>query len=274
MNDLLLFMGPAIVACLVLVGIHAYLGIHVLERGVIFVDLALAQIAALGSIVGMMWGLDPHALPVKLVGLVFCFAGAGVFAITRTRRVAIPQEAIIGVVYAVASAATVLVGERIPHGGEEAKNLLIGHILWVSWPEVWGTALLYLAVGLFHWRYRRQFLAISVGGWQAAEAAGHRVRRWDFLFYASFGLVVTSSVGIAGVLLVFVFLIVPAVAGALFSDRIGVRLAIGYVVGMVVSVLGCMVSFYSDLPTGATVVVCFGIALSVLAAVRKLVVAG
>ncbi len=269
MTDLLTFMGPAVAACIVLVGLHAYLGIHVLERGVIFVDLGLAQIAALGTMVGVLFGLDAHGLGVKLVGLAFTFLGAAVFAATRTRNTQIPQEAIIGIVYAVASAGTILVGEELPHGAEEAKSLLIGHILWVTWPEIGVTALLYLCVGLFHYFFRRQFLTISRQGWRAAQRAGIPVRLWDFLFYVSFGFVVTSSVAIAGVLLVFIFLIVPAVAGALFARGLRARLAIGYLVGVAVSIAGCAVSFYGDLPTGATVVVCFGIAIALLALVRQ-----
>ncbi len=267
-TDLFTFMGPAFVACVVLVGIHAYLGIHVLERGVIFVDLGLAQIAALGTMVGVLFGLDAHEVGVKFVGLAFTFLGAAVFAATRTRNTRIPHEAIIGIVYAVASAGTILVGERLPHGAEEAKSLLVGHILWVTWPEIGVTALLYLLVGLFHYAFRRQFLTISRRGWRAAEEAGISVRLWDFLFYISFGFVVTSSVTIAGVLLVFMFLIVPAVTGAIFATSLRARLAIGYIMGVVASVAGSVVSYYSDLPTGATIVVCFGVALALLALTR------
>jgi zinc/manganese transport system permease protein len=262
-------MAAPFAACLVLVGIHAYLGIHVLARGVIFVDLALAQIAALGASVGALVGLELGTRGSYSVALAFTFLGAAVFALTRTRTEEhrVPQEAIIGIAYAVASAATVLIMDRSPHGTEHVKDLLVGSILWVTWDKVVLTAALYAAVGAFHWFARRRFLAISFG----SDVAGqHNVRLWDFLFYVSFGFVVTSSVQIAGVLLVFCFLIVPSVAAALWAKEWKRRLVIGWVFGTVVSVVGCVVSYVWDLPTGATVVVVFGVALMLLAATQVL----
>lgn len=269
MTEFVQLMAAPFAACLVLVGIHAYLGIHVLARGVIFVDLALAQIAALGAAVGTLLGLEFGSNGSYAVALAFTFLGAGVFALTRTREHRVPQEATIGIAYAVASAATVLVMDRSPHGTEHVKDLLVGSILWVTWGKVLLTAALYAAIGVFHWLARRQFFAISYGSSSGVESQPN-VRLWDFLFYVSFGFVVTSSVQIAGVLLVFCFLIVPAVAAALWATEWKPRLIIGWIFGTVVSVAGCAVSYVWDLPTGATVVVAFGAAVILLALVRRL----
>jgi zinc/manganese transport system permease protein len=266
------FLAAPFAASLILTGIHAYLGVHVVERGVIFVDLSLAQIAALGASIAILLPFtegDPHAPGVYWVSLAFTFIGAAVFATIRVRRARIPQEAIIGISYAVASAASIVAMSKATSEGEHLKHMLVGNILAVSWPEVLHTAGLYAVVGVFHYLCRRQFLAISLDP-ARAEASGLNVRLWDFLFYASFGFVVTSSVAIAGVLLVFCYLIVPSVAAMLYADRIGPRLAIGWSMGTVVSALGMYLSVTLDLPTGATIVCTFGLVLAVLAAVRPL----
>jgi len=267
------FLAAPFVASLILTGIHAYLGVHVVERGVIFVDLSLAQIAALGATIALLLpftGQDPHGPWVYWISLLFTFIGAAIFSTIRSRRARIPQEAIIGISYAVASAAAILAMSKATSESEHLKDMLVGNILAVSWPEVRRTAFLYAAVGLFHYVFRRQFLSISVDH-DKAEADGLNVRFWDFLFYASFGFVVTSSVSIAGVLLVFCYLIVPSVAAILFSEHIGRRLAIGWTMGTIVSALGIFLSVQLDLPTGATMVCTFGLVLILMALVRVFV---
>ncbi|MGE5362142.1 MAG: metal ABC transporter permease [Bacteroidales bacterium] len=270
---ILQFLAPPFVASLILTGIHAYLGVHVVERGVIFVDLSLAQIAALGATIALLLpisGGDPHAGSVYWISLAFTFVGAAIFSTIRVRRARIPQEAIIGICYAVASAAAILAMSKATSESEHLKDMLVGNILAVSWPEVLKTGLLYGAVGLFHYIFRRKFLAISMGHRQA-EAQGISVRFWDFLFYASFGFVVTSSVSIAGVLLVFCYLIVPSVAAMLYAERIGARLAIGWTMGTVVSGAGVYLSLKLDLPTGATIVCTFGLVLVLMALARPFI---
>jgi zinc/manganese transport system permease protein len=267
------FLAAPFVASLILTGIHAYLGVHVVERGVIFVDLSLAQIAALGATIALLlpWSNgDPHAPFVYWISLAFTFIGAAIFATIRVRHARIPQEAIIGICYAVASAAAILAMSKATSESEHLKDMLVGNILAVSWHEVIKTALLYGAIGLFHYLFRKPFLAISMSHEQA-EASGLNVKLWDFLFYASFGFVVTSSVAIAGVLLVFCYLIVPSVAAMLFAENIGPRLAIGWTMGTVVSALGVWLSLQLDLPTGATIVCTFGLVLILMAIVRALV---
>ena len=256
-------------AGLILTGIHAYLGVHVVERGVIFVDLSLAQIAALGATIAILLpftGGDPHGPWVYWISLAFTFVGAAIFSTIRSRRARIPQEAIIGISYAVASAAAILAMSKATSESEHLKDMLVGNILAVSWPEVMKTAALYAVVGAFHYVFREKFLAISLS--HDAPPAHLNVRLWDFLFYASFGFVVTSSVSIAGVLLVFCYLIVPSVAAMLYAEGIGRRLAIGWSMGTIVSALGIYLSVKLDLPTGATMVCTFGLVLVLMAIAR------
>src|SRR4030095_664245 len=254
-TSMLAFLAAPFVASLILTGIHAYLGVHVVERGVIFVDLSLAQIAALGATIALLMpisGGDPHGPVVYWVSLAFTFLGAFVFSTIRSKRARIPQEAIIGICYAVASAAAILAMSTATSESEHLKDMLVGNILAVSWAEVGKTAVLYGVIGLFHFIFRHKFLAISMDP-SRAEAEGISIRLWDFLFYASFGFVVTSSVSIAGVLLVFCYLIVPSVAAMLYSDTIGKRLAIGWTMGTIVSALGVYLSLRLDLPTRETI---------------------
>jgi zinc/manganese transport system permease protein len=272
-SAMLAFLAAPFVASLILTGIHAYLGVHVVERGVIFVDLSLAQIAALGAAIAILLpitGGDPHAPVVYWISLGFTFIGAAVFSTIRGHRARIPQEAIIGICYAVASAAAILAMSKATSESEHLKDMLVGNILAVSWNEVAETAGLYGAIGIFHYIFRKKFLAISLDHEKAA-AQGLSVRFWDFLFYASFGFVVTSSVAIAGVLLVFCYLIVPSVAAMLYADSVGRRLAIGWTMGTIVSAIGVYLSLVLDLPTGATIVCTFGIVLALMAAVRPLI---
>jgi zinc/manganese transport system permease protein len=261
--EILPFLVWPFVASLILTGIHAYLGVHVVERGVIFVDLALAQIAALGATIAILIGMDPHGQGAYWLSLAFTFIGAAIFAFARTRRGHIPQEAFIGIAYAVASAAAILAMSKATGETEHLKDMLVGNILAVDRHEVIKTAILYGAIGLFHYIFRHKFLLISTDPAQA-EARGMSIRFWDFLFYASFGFVVTSSVAIAGVLLVFCYLIVPSVGAMLFADRVGRRLAIGWTMGTLVSALGVYFSVLMDLPTGAAIVCTFGAVLVVM----------
>lgn len=260
---------PAFLACLVLTGIHAYLGMHILAREVIFVDIALAQIASLGTAVAMYRGIEPHTVSSYGWSLGFAFCGATLFSLTRGLRRRIPQEAFIGIIYAVAAATVVLVANFLPHGDEELKEILVGNLLGVSMPHVAVMALLYGLLGVFHWVFRKRFLSLSFMH-PAEGSAPPGALLWDILFYMSFALVITSAVEVAGVLVVFSFLIVPAVFSALYSNRLGVRLAIAWILGVVVSVVGLLMSFHLDLPSGATVVVTFGVALILGALARVL----
>ena len=268
-HDLLALMWMPFLMCLVLTGIHAYLGLHVIAREVIFVDIALAQIAALGATAAFLWGYELDSWGSYAFGLSFTILGASVFALTRSRERRVSQEAVIGVVYAVSAAAAVLVADRTPHGAEHLRNMLVGSLLAVRGSEVVKVACVYALIGLFHWLCRRPFLLISTDP-DRAYRDGWRVRWWDFLFYASFGVVVTSSVRIAGVLLVFSYLIVPTLAANLLGGSVPRRLALAWSFGTLVSVVAMVASAIFDLPTGATVVCAFGLILLVLAVGTRL----
>lgn len=250
--------------CLVLTGIHVYLGLHVLARGVIFVDLALAQVAALGISVAFLAGYPIGSDAAYWYALAFTVAAAALFSASRVHRSALPQEAIIGIVYAVSAAAAVLVVDRAPQGGEHIKTLLVGSILTVTGREVATLALLYAIVGALHVAARRPLLEISFTP-EAARAGGRRVRWWDLFFYVTFGVVVTSSVRIAGVLLVFSYLIVPAAVAALLTVSVRARLLMGWSAGALLSAIGLWASFAWDLPTGAAVVSAFGALMALVA---------
>lgn len=273
MEDFLRTMTFPFLACLLMAGILVNFGIHVIERQVIFVDLALAQIAAFGAVYGVMlgWDIDENTLAVRGFSLAFAILGAAVFSLTRSKHEKVPHEAVIGITYAVAFAATILATSRLGHGAEEVDQLLAGSILFVRGSTIAWTALLYLVIGAFHFAMRRRFVLISVDP-ARAEAEGLRIRLWDFLFYVSFGFVVTSAVSIAGVLLVFSYLIIPAVIAVLFARRIWTRLLIGWAVGGFVSMVGVTVSYEADLPSGPVIVVAFAGALVTAALARALVV--
>lgn len=275
MSDLseLAWMAPPLAICLILTGIHGYLGIHVLSRKVIFVDLAMAQIAALGASYAFLLGYDARRpgeqLIVYFFSLGFTLIGAAVFALTRMRHEKVAQEAIIGITYASATAIAMLMLSKSTGEGEHLKQMLAGNVLLVTWPEIFKTAAIYAAVGAFHWVFRKQFFMISFD-LEGAAKEGLEVRFWDFLFYVSFGVVITSSVAIAGVLLVFSYLIIPAVIAVMFAETISRRIAVGWIAGAVVSLAGMILSYYGDLPTGPAVVACFA-ALLVAAGLTHMV---
>jgi len=259
-GDLLALLWAPFLMCLVLTGIHAYLGVHVLAREVVFVDIALAQIAALGATAAFLFGHELDTWESYGAGLLAALVGALVLSLTRSRERRVSQEAVIGVVYAASAAAAVLLSDRAPHGTEHIRAMLVGSILTVTGADVAKVAGLYGLVGAMHWYCRRPFFLISTDPGKA-YAQGWRVRLWDLAFYASFGVVVTSSVRIAGVLLVFSYLIVPALAATVLGGSLGTRLLVGWAFGAGVSLLGIVASAGLDLPTGATIVCAFGLTL-------------
>ncbi len=254
-------MAAPVVVALVLVLMHGYLGGHVVRRGVIFVDIALAQVAAFGVALSLYFGGAVGTALAWVAGLGATFVGALIIAATRTRNETIPQEAYIGIIYAVFSAAMILVLTQVPHGGEEIRHLLVGSILWVSWSQVIKTTLLYGVLGLVLWRSHRSLSLISDDP-EEARSRGLNLKRWDFLFYAVLGTVVTSSVQIAGVLLVFTLLVVPTVMACRRGCGGGVKhLVFVLLVGVLAVVLGAAASYWLDLPTGAAIVCVFGLLL-------------
>jgi zinc/manganese transport system permease protein len=264
MGEFFSVMGPALAACLLLTAIYVYFGLHIVRRGVIFVDLALAQVAAMGGTVAFLLGYSLDGQGAYLFSLAFACFGSVVFTLARSREEVVPQEAIIGIVYAFAAAATVLLVDKAPHGAEHIKYLLVGNILWVSWSTIAWLALIILVMAFFHYYFRGNISLVSVDPERAREA-GISVTLWDLLFYLSLAWVVTSSVQTAGVLLIFSFLIVPAVCGLLLSRSFRASLLLGWIVGVGVSLSGSALSYILDLPTGATIICLFGVTLLVIA---------
>jgi zinc/manganese transport system permease protein len=250
-----------LLACLLLPAILVYLGLHIVRREIIFVDLALAQVAALGTSVCLMLGHDAHDIHTYFWSLGFTFLGAFIFAMTRNHGShRVPQEALIGIVYVVAAAAAILVLDRSTAGNEELKKTLVGDVLTVTWPQVWKTSVLYVVIAILHWVFRKQFFSISFDP-ERAKAGGMAIRWWDFLFYALFGLVVTSFVQIGGVLLVFSYLIVPAVCAILLASSFRMMLLAGWLVATVGGIAGLFASWHFNFPTGSAIVCTLGIML-------------
>jgi zinc/manganese transport system permease protein len=262
MAELLLW---PLIAGLVLTGIHAWFGLHVLARGVVFVDLSLAQVAALGITIAILAGHPVQSAAAYWYALGFAAGGAVLFALARPHEAAMQQEAVIGIVYAVSASLGVLALDRAPQGAEHIKQLLIGSILTVTPEEVAHLAALYVLIGLVHVALRRPLLEAS---FQPHVAAAYRrsLFLWDVVFYGSFALVVTSSVRIAGVLLVFSYLIVPAAVAQLFATTLRGRLLLAWILGAALTGAGLFASWSWDLPTGPAVVAAFGAATALAAA--------
>jgi len=257
-----LMLAP-IAAGVVILALHTYLGLHVIARGVIFVDLAFAQIAALGTTVGLLVGVE-HGTPLSLAfSLGFTLLGALIFSFSRLEDTVVPQEAMIGITYVVASAAVILIAGFTAEGAEHVAETMTGTLIWVSWPQIGRMAVVYAALGAFYFVFRHHFVALSV-----QEAAVGRARLWDFLFYVAFGIVISFSVAIAGVLMVFSALVIPAVIAFLFTSRFIPALVLAWVVGTVALVLGVVASFAWDVATGPLLVCVFGLALIIALLVR------
>lgn len=260
------FFRAALAAILVLAGIHAYLGFHVVRRGVIFVDLALAQMAALGMALAVVWNLHENALAAWLLPFGMTLVGAACFAALRSQERRAPLEAFIGIVFATAQAAVFLVLEKTPAGPEHLKETLVGSLFTVDPAHVAKTALLYLAVGIVHVLARRPLFEITHDP-ESARRAGRNLFLWDFFFYGLFGLVVTSSVAIAGVLLVFGLLVIPAVVGLLATPSVRGALAVGWVFAFVASALGLIASVQFDFPAAPSILVALTAGLVVVGGV-------
>lgn len=257
------FFRTALAASLVLAGIHAYLGFHVVRRGVIFVDLAIAQMAALGVALAIVLGLHENPVASYALPLLMTFVGAAAFAWLRSQEHRAPLEAFIGIVFATAQALVFLVLEKSPAGPEHLKETLVGVLFTVPPEHVAKTAILYVAVGALHFVLRKRLFEIT----NDTEGARHRGRKiffWDFLFYGTFGLVVTSSVQIAGVLLVFGLLVIPALAGLLASGSAGRALAMGWTFGFAGCFVGLLGSVQLDMPAAPTILVALTLLLAIL----------
>jgi zinc/manganese transport system permease protein len=257
------FFWTALVASLILAGIHAYLGFHIVRRGVIFVDLALAQMAALGVAIALVLQLHENSIMTYLLALAMTWVGAIAFAWLRGQERNAPLEAFIGIVFATAQAAVFLVLEKSPSGPEHLKETLVGSLFTIDPMHIAKTAVLYAVIGTAHFFLRKPFFEITNDP-KGARERGRKLFFWDFVFYAMFGFVVTSSVQIAGVLLVFGLLVIPAVAGLMATQRPGRALAVGWIFGFVGCLVGLLASVQLDFPAAPTILVSLSILLTLL----------
>ncbi len=259
-------------ACLSLPPLLVYLGLHVVKREVIFVDLALAQVATLGTCIALLAGYDFHDRISFWISLGVTFLAAGLFSWSRgSHDRPVPQEAIIGITFVVAAAAVILLLSRVAGGKEELENLLTGDILNVTGADVMQRAGIFAVLAAFYAAFHKKFALISTNV-SEAFASGMSVRQWDFFFYAAFAIVVVSFVRVAGVLLTFTYLIVPAVCGVSVAKTWKGRLIVGWIVAAISSLLGLIASYQLDLPTGAAIVCACGLMLvlvSMYASMRK-----
>ncbi|MBI4520642.1 MAG: metal ABC transporter permease [Gemmatimonadetes bacterium] len=260
-----LILAPTVCA-LVILFTHAYFGLHIIKRGIIFVDLALAQIAALGSTVAVMTGAEPATPTAFLFAYAFTLLGAVIFSFTRMEGSPVPQESIIGITFVVASATVILLSSFSARGAEHIQETLTGTLIWVTWPVVLKIAGAYVPVALFHYIFRRPMLAISF-----TPERQRNLRLWDFLFYATFGFAITMSVPVAGVLMVFSVLVIPAVVAFLYTTRFLSALVAAWASGTLAIIAGITVSFLYDVTTGPLLVCAFGLLLILAAGLRPLI---
>ena len=245
MSEAITFLLPPMLMCLILIGIHCFLGIQVLQRGIIFIDLSLAQVASLGSTLAILFHIEHHSHAAHFISFLATLIAAAYFAWVKFKQKNIAQEVVIAIVYAFSAAAVILVVNSMAHGSEHIKEVLIGKILWVTWQDVIKTAVIYAMVVLVFSICRRQIFSSQITPF------------WDFIFYALFGVVITSSVSLAGILLVFSFLIIPAQFSLLLTQRFRQQLFLGWVCGFILAILGMGISYQMDLPAGAVIVSCF-----------------
>jgi len=267
MLDILTFMAPAICMCLILTSICGYVGIHVIMREVIFIDIALAQISALGISFGLLFGLEIESIWIIVIALLSTQLAALLLSMTRKLGFLVPQEAFIGVLYATGAAAVLLAGDSLPHGTEFVHDLMCGHLLWVNWNEVGIYFIIYILLGAIYFLIHKKLINVSSLR-KTENIKKYHLVLWDFIFYALLGILVTFAVRVAGVLLVFGFLIVPASIGALLSKQFKGRLIIGWLTGFLVSIIGAYLSYELDFPTGATIVVTMGLGLLLVAIIK------
>ncbi|MFQ5534747.1 MAG: metal ABC transporter permease [Sphingomonadales bacterium] len=263
--DAWLILLPAFTVSALMIFTHTYLGLHVLERGIIFIDLALAQVAALGLSIAFLMGHEAHGPDAQLYAFVATLLAALGFAKLRQIPGKIAREVTIGCVYVVATALSIVILSLSSQGMTELKALFNGNILWTNWDEIAIIGAAYAALTVLHVIYRRRFLALSF----EPEAAKRPSLMWEFFFFASFAVTITLAVNVAGILLVFAFLIIPGFSASMIARSFPMRLALGWLFGMAGTIAGLWFSFAGDLPTGATVVSALG-ALPIIAAVMKM----
>ena len=267
MKETLLFLATPIAASVLLAGVLGYFGTHILTRGIIFIDIAIAQIAALGTMIGLLLGFAEESAGVQLLSYGFTMIVIGSFAFLRTRQSVIPAEAVIGIIYCLGLALALLLAERIPGGSNYITKTITGNILWVTWDKVFIIALLFAGIGLIHLVFGAKFISLSEIC-RINPSLQLKDKLYSLLFYTTFCIVVVKSVQIGGIFLVFTLLIAPSVASSLYFQSWKSRLVWSWVIGIFGTVSGIFLSYSLNVSNGPAIVVLLGLLVFVLALIK------
>ncbi|MFC1477127.1 metal ABC transporter permease [candidate division KSB1 bacterium] len=267
MLDIILFLAPPITICILFAGILSYFGNHILTRGIIFIDIALAQIAALGTMIGLLLGFAEGARSLEIISLVFTLAIISVFAMTKFEKQVIPQEAIIGIIYGLGLGLATLLSEKIPGGSNFITKTITGNILWVTWDQVFWTFLLFAAIAVLHVLLRKHFVKISESRENLPYSIG-KVRFYELIFYITFSIVVVRAVPIGGIFLVFTLLIAPTAMATLFTQNWTARFIWSWIIGILGSMAGIYISYTFNISNGPAIVCMLGVFVFIMAFIR------
>ncbi len=254
MSEVWSFFSVQLVLIAVVLVLHTYMGLHVIRRTIIFCDLVLAQLAAFGALVGIALGIQYATAGSYVFPMLTVLVGSVLLAAINPRTPLIPREAVIGIMFAMALIASLLLGDKLSGGGAHVTKTLVGSMLWVNWTLVGVTVVVYVLLMVFHFRFRHKFIGLT----DNPEAVRHR-RFWDFLFFATQGVITVLIVPIAGVLLAYAFLMIPATIAAMFSKGWLRAVVLGWSVGFAACVLGLVLSYNANLPYGPTLVLALGV---------------
>jgi zinc/manganese transport system permease protein len=254
MADTLGFFAIQIVLLFVVTSVHTYLGLHVIRRGIVFSDLSLDQLAAFGVIVGIGLGIQGGSVGSYIVSFIAVLIGSVLLAYVKPGNENVPHEAVIGIIYGLALVASIMVADKISGGMAYVTQTLAGVMLWVNWPLVLVTVLVYIILSAFHYIFRGKFISITEG-----KSTMPNENFWDLLFFVSLGIITVLIVPIAGVLLAYAFLMIPAAIASLFTSEWSRALRIGWGVGFIASITGLFSSYFFDLPYGPTLVLALGL---------------
>ena len=264
MLENILFLAAPITVCILLAGILSYFGNHILTRGIIFIDIALAQVAALGTMIGLLLGFTEGTTSVELISLIFTLIIISVFALTKFEKQVVPQEAIIGIIYGLSLGVAMLLAEKIPGGSNYITKTITGTILWVTWSDVLSSFILFAVIAAVHFFLRNHFIKISESK-ENLPYSLNKVRLFELIFYITFGIVVVRAVPIGGIFLVFVLLIAPTAMATLFTRKWSYRFIWSWIIGIIGSIIGIYLSYDMNISNGPAIVCLLGIIVFVLA---------
>ncbi len=259
------FMVQALAAAVITGVLLSYLGVHVVGRGIVFVDLALGQISSLGVAFAAFIGTGLTSIP-----LIFTLVGALLMSFINIRDKRLKQEAVIGILYAFTSALTVLFISKTPHGDSDIQEVLFGNILSISWQQITLVGIVFGAIAIMHLIFARKFFNLTESFENGQNHSVGIFNVWNFLFYISIGLAIVFAVKINGVIPVFSYLIIPAVSAILISKNKITVIILAMLISILAGFLGLNFSFHYDFPAGPSIVSVLG-GIFTLAAMYKMV---